>query len=69
MDITYIWIWGTKGRKCLALQGLAALSERSTVCEILKRWEVLLKRRSARQELGWTLAEWHPAQICEGSDT
>ena len=58
-----------KGRECLALQGFVVLSERSTACEFLKRWEALLKRKSAHQKLGWTLAEWYPAQIREGSDT
>ena len=58
-----------KGRKCLALQGFAALSERSTACEVLKRWEALLKRRSAHQKLSRTLAKWYLAQIREGSDT
>lgn len=67
MDITYIWILGTKGRKCLALQWFAALFERNTACEILKRWEALLKRKSAHQKLDRTLAEWYPAQIREGS--
>ena len=69
MDITYIWILGMKGRKCLALQGFAALFERSTACEVLKRWEALLKRKFAHQKLGRTLAEWYPVQIREGSDT
>lgn len=69
MDITYIWILGMKGRKCLAFQGFAALSERSTACEVLKRWEALLKRRSAHQKLSRTLAKWYLAQIREGSNT